>query len=202
VSPDFERALGALKSDVALFSVCAVLVGVAVALAVDRADLMEHPTFGRFFSQGFIRAQFGVIAAGLAYVALLAGFAARRLGRLEAGIRGTDASERRKAALLAVAEIDNQALPLNFVSWLLPVSGFVGTVVGVTQAIVPLGSMITGVTSQGADPSAIGDVLGSLNLAFDTTLVGLLGVIPIMGLLMALDVRANRRVAGIWTLLD
>lgn len=70
-------------------------------------------------------------------------------------------------------------LPLRFSVWVLPLLGFIGTVVGVARSIVGLESVIaTGPGGQSAD--GLLTVLGGLRFAFDTTLMGLASVIPVM----------------------
>jgi biopolymer transport protein ExbB/TolQ len=61
--------------------------------------------------------------------------------------------------------------------WAVPVLGFIGTVLGLSQAI----GSFTGVLAQGADISQLTDALGNvtagLSTAFDTTLLGLLAAL-------------------------
>jgi len=67
--------------------------------------------------------------------------------------------------------------------WVLPLIGFIGTVIGITEAIGGL----DGLMASQNDPSAsMGTVLAGLRFAFDTTLLGLIAVIPVMAGLMAL----------------
>jgi hypothetical protein len=67
--------------------------------------------------------------------------------------------------------------PTQFMFWLLPLTGFMGTVIGISFAIEELGRMAPG--EQGAAINeGISRVLGGLHTAFDTTLVGLVFVIP------------------------
>ena len=81
-------------------------------------------------------------------------------------------------------------LPLRFSVWVLPLLGFIGTVVGIARSIDGLEGVI--------DPGAGGrsaegllSVLGGLRFAFDTTLVGLVAVIPVMLLHMVLGGRES-----------
>lgn len=78
--------------------------------------------------------------------------------------------------------------PIGFAIWVLPMLGFIGTVLGITQAI---GGLADTVVISGADSSGLGGVLGGLQFAFDTTLVGLVLVIPLMLMLLALRARAQ-----------
>ncbi len=54
-----------------------------------------------------------------------------------------------------------------------PTSGFIGTVVGIKRAISPLDELTGSGAEQAAISSALTDVVGGLELAFNTTLVGL-----------------------------
>lgn len=78
--------------------------------------------------------------------------------------------------------------PIGFAIWVLPMFGFIGTVLGITQAI---GGLATSVELKVADASGLGGVLGGLQFAFDTTFVGLALVIPLMLLLLVLRARAQ-----------
>ena len=81
--------------------------------------------------------------------------------------------------------------PLNFVIWALPLLGFIGTVVGITQAIGGLEQVVAVV---GAAPGGGGltEVLAGLKFAFDTTFIGLILVIPAMLYTLALRARAQK----------
>lgn len=62
--------------------------------------------------------------------------------------------------------------------WLLPLLGFIGTVIGITQAIDNLGPLIS---ENNADSKAlIQPIMQGLATAFYTTFMGLVAVIPIM----------------------
>lgn len=68
--------------------------------------------------------------------------------------------------------------PLSYAVWVLPLLGFVGTVVGISEAIGGLGTVF----SDGDRQKALESVLGALRFAFDTTFAGLVLVIPVMAL--------------------
>lgn len=73
--------------------------------------------------------------------------------------------------------------PLVYGVWVLPLIGFIGTVIGITEAIGGLDGMIAAT----GDPAAgLEGVLGGLRYAFDTTLLGLVAVIPVMAVLTVL----------------
>lgn len=189
----------ALKRDLPLFCVIASLLGLAMGLWLNQANLVtdEH-ILSRYLQQPFIQMQLGLIMAGLAYGILVLSFSTYRLNGLIDHIKNLAKHGTCSDAIkLAAAEIDNQALPLSYITWVLPVSGFIGTVMGVSAALKPLGQLLG---ANGIDQGAISAVLSGLNVAFDTTFVGLIGVLPTMALLMLLDLNANRKVARLWAL--
>jgi hypothetical protein len=77
--------------------------------------------------------------------------------------------------------------PLQFAIWVLPLLGFIGTVVGITQAIAGLDKVLA--TAGVATGGGLQEVLAGLRFAFDTTFVGLVLVIPTM--LYTLPLRAK-----------
>lgn len=66
--------------------------------------------------------------------------------------------------------------PLQFSIWVMPMLGFIGTVVGIIQAI---GGLEAALDRSGGE-AGLATVLGGLSFAFDTTLLGLVLVIPLM----------------------
>ena len=94
-----------------------------------------------------------------------------------------------QAAEIWQALLRQRGAPLNYAVWVLPPLGFLGTVLGISAAI---GEM-SGVFSQGADRNgALSSVLTNLEFAFDTTFAGLIGAVPVMGLLIAMRVSADK----------
>ncbi|QIK37072.1 MotA/TolQ/ExbB proton channel family protein [Caldichromatium japonicum] len=82
-----------------------------------------------------------------------------------------------------------QALaPLAFAIWVLPMLGFIGTVIGISQAI---GGLSQGAEGMAAGGAGLKSVLGGLAFAFDTTLVGLVCVIPLALIQTVLRLRAE-----------
>lgn len=79
--------------------------------------------------------------------------------------------------------------PLNFVVWVMPLLGFIGTVIGITQAIGGLEEVV----AASAAPSSGGleNVLAGLSFAFDTTFIGLILVIPTMLYILPLRAKAQ-----------
>lgn len=66
--------------------------------------------------------------------------------------------------------------PLSYAIWVLPLLGFIGTVIGISNAIGGLGTVF----AEGDRQEALESVLGALRFAFDTTFAGLVLVIPVM----------------------
>ncbi|WP_273523271.1 MotA/TolQ/ExbB proton channel family protein [Rhodosalinus sediminis] len=64
--------------------------------------------------------------------------------------------------------------PLTYAVFALPLMGFLGTVVGISGAIGELGAVV----ASDDRSAALARVLADLKFAFDTTLVGLAGVLP------------------------
>ncbi len=62
----------------------------------------------------------------------------------------------------------------KFLVWAMPIFGFIGTVLGIGEAISGLGKGLGGADATSQLTDQIGNVAGSLGVAFDTTLVGLL----------------------------
>lgn len=77
--------------------------------------------------------------------------------------------------------------PLLFTVWVLPLLGFIGTVIGISQAIGGLETVIAAAGVPGS--SGLAEVLSGLSFAFDTTFMGLILVIPTM--LYTLPLRAK-----------
>jgi hypothetical protein len=80
--------------------------------------------------------------------------------------------QRRRTALLQLA------------IWALPVLGFIGTVQGITEAIIGLEKNIINADGSAARTgvgfSGMAEVMGGMKYAFDTTMVGLLLMIPLV----------------------
>jgi biopolymer transport protein ExbB/TolQ len=108
------------------------------------------------------------------------------VSRLEAGSRRLaeegDAAQVH-AVMQAIADIDRDALEsrytlVRYLIWLIPTIGFLGTVVGIGQAIVRFTGFMLGIGSGSADFQAqmqqmLSGVAGQLGVAFDTTVLAL-----------------------------
>lgn len=97
----------------------------------------------------------------------------------------------RQAIDRAHDRIDAEWRPLTAAMWLLPLSGFLGTVVGMAAAIGSFDGVITG---QGGDLQALVPAVAGLATAFDTTLLALALVVPLKLCEVALDGRDRRLV--------
>jgi hypothetical protein len=77
---------------------------------------------------------------------------------------------------------------ITFGIWVLPLLGFIGTVVGISEAIGSMGNVFDG----GDRTGALQEVLGGLRFAFDTTFLGLSCVIPVMAASLVLKSRSDQ----------
>jgi biopolymer transport protein ExbB/TolQ len=80
--------------------------------------------------------------------------------------------------LCTQAEYDEDQLAssyglLNGFLWAIPVLGFIGTVLGLSQAIGAFGDTMRSATDLAALKTSLQDVTGGLSVAFETTLVAL-----------------------------
>lgn len=76
---------------------------------------------------------------------------------------------------------------LTYAIWALPLLGFIGTVVGISGAIGGLGDVF----ASNERDAALAGVLSSLQFAFDTTLIGLVAVLPTMAAAHMLKIRSD-----------
>ena len=128
------------------------------------------------------------------WLALVAGRPIRWRADATSLLSGRDESDLREFADRYAVEYQRQAelglLPLRFAVWVLPLLGFIGTVVGIARSINGLEAVIVpGAGGQSAE--GLLTVLGGLRFAFDTTLLGLATVIPVMLLQMILVARES-----------
>lgn len=111
------------------------------------------------------------------------GWAAHAFGRAGAPLAGPAIQ----------AAMSRRAAPLSYAAWSLPLFGFIGTVLGLSEAIGGLGSVFDGTSDRDA---ALTAVLSDLRFAFDTTLAGLVLVLPVMALYSVVQTRASRILAA------
>lgn len=102
----------------------------------------------------------------------LLGISERWLGAIQNGV--VSRASRGGAEILLSQHFSARTAVLRVLLAAFPTTGFIGTVLGIREAIAPLDELI----QQGAGSTAIsgtlGDVVGGLELAFDTTLIGLI----------------------------
>ncbi len=89
----------------------------------------------------------------------------------------------------AYDRIESEYKALTAVMWLLPLTGFLGTVFGMAQAIEGMEGVIA---SGGADLMALTPTVNGLSIAFDTTLLALVLVLPLKLVEVGLEARDRR----------
>lgn len=176
--PIVERFLGnGFSRTILILFLAATVYGLLqiIGIAIDRSRLQ---------SMG----QAGCPRRGTSWLALLAGrpVEAVRTGAIPRDMH--DFADRYCSQRQHYVELG--MLPLRFATWALPLLGFIGTVVGVASSIGGLEVVIA--TGPGGQPTeGLMTVLGGLQFAFDTTLLGLLAVIPVMVLQIFLGGRES-----------
>lgn len=206
----YGRSFVAVALTVAAAFALGTLIGLlhAIELQPVRDTLAISEDFlARFARNPIIQVQFLLFLIGVFYllIRLWVSRADRKdlethipeaLARAPAGV--TEGAIDRVDALIVRAEaVENTRLaPLSFVVWALPILGFLGTVIGVAAAIKPLSILVEG--KSGA--SVAQEILGHLLYAFDTTLTGLLLVIPLMAASIAAAAKVRQRTADFQSL--
>ena len=118
----------------------------------------------------------------------------RRVRRTLRHLKAIPKKEEITSILNYQAEIDHNRMQsgyalLNVFIWAIPIIGFIGTVFGIGQSIGEFSDFIrntngTDINSQMR--SALGGVTSGLSIAFSTTFIALVGVVPIMMLASSL----------------
>jgi biopolymer transport protein ExbB/TolQ len=150
----------------------------------------------RFAGADIIQGQTAIFAGLLVYAPLRSFISARDHARALQYLHGIhDANAVRAEAVLRRVEAAeaNRLAPLGFCIWVLPVTGFIGTVVGVSGAIGPLSELGSPTGGTNLAPK----ILAELRYAFDTTLVGLLYVLPAMLIQLAAQADTRKAVADL-----
>lgn len=145
----------------------------------------------RYLSNDYCLGIFTLFVAATSYALLQA--MGLRLDRRQAltgrtgGIRLLRAATgRSRATSVDRTHVDHALALLGYVAWALPLLGFIGTVIGISAAIGDLGGIVE------SGDSALANVIGGLEFAFDTTLAGLVTVIPVMLYTYPLRIWADR----------
>ena len=123
----------------------------------------------------------------------------RRVRRTLRHLRAIPKKEEITSILNYQAEIDHNRMQsgyslLNIFIWAIPILGFIGTVYGIGQSIGEFSDFIRGASKSDLTiqmRSALGGVTSGLSVAFSTTFIALVGVIPIMMISSSLRKREN-----------
>ncbi len=130
------------------------------------------------------------LAGRLALSALTALHEEARRAAREGGARMESVVPATERALDAChADVRSDYKALTAILWLVPLSGFLGTVVGMSAAISSFDVLISGA---GAQLSSLAPAVAGLATAFDTTLVALSLVVPLKLMEVSLE-RADER---------
>ena len=121
----------------------------------------------------------------------------RRVRRTLRHLKAIPKKEEITSILNYQAEIDHNRMQsgytlLNVFIWAIPILGFIGTVFGIGQSIGEFSDFIR--STDGTDlnaqmRSALGGVTSGLSVAFSTTFIALVGVVPVMMLSSSLHKR-------------
>lgn len=119
------------------------------------------------------------------------GWMSRLAGQSGPSPRIIAASDARLTAGLFTERWDHLAAirmaPLSYAIWALPLLGFIGTVIGISDAIGDLGSVF----GDSDRNEALASVLAALQFAFDTTFAGLVLVMPVMALATVVSLKSD-----------
>lgn len=85
---------------------------------------------------------------------------------IEAGLKKQDEWDQNVA--------ENQMVPVRFLIWFIPILGFIGTVIGISEAIIGFNTILNATSNFQEMKQSLGGVTESLGFAFDTTLVALI----------------------------
>jgi biopolymer transport protein ExbB/TolQ len=125
---------------------------------------------------------------------------ANRLARLlvcfrDSGSRTVARELHQDDSALTQSEIEDSFLVTRTMIWVLPMLGFLGTVLGISISIGGFSGLLTDVTNLERVKSGLTQVTGGLSTAFDTTLLGIICALGCM-VLMSIAERSEYRLAG------
>ncbi|WP_157665433.1 MotA/TolQ/ExbB proton channel family protein [Cyanobium sp. NIES-981] len=123
-----------------------------------------------------------------------------RLGRVlvcfrDSGSRAIARELHEDDVALTQAEIEEGFLVTRTMIWVLPMLGFLGTVLGISVSIGGFSGLLTNVTDIAKVKAGLTQVTGGLSTAFDTTLLGIVCAIACM-VLMSLAEKSEFRLAA------
>ncbi len=150
-------------------------------------------TILRYVSTVVIQLQIGFFVGLLVYMPLSSISSRQNVARLQQRANGATFSERKADFMRLECSEEARIAVMGYVVWLLPLSGFIGTVIGVSEAIGPLQSL----SEPGATKTAAPKILGGLRYAFDTTLSGLALSAPAMAIATVARARSRDRLAAL-----
>ena len=122
------------------------------------------------------------------------GLVYHRVRRVLHRVQNNGSSNDVAALLSEQAEIDRAILSssnatVRFVAWLIPVLGFVGTVMGISLAISAFPAMFENAAAE--DDGFLGPITANLGVAFETTLMALIEVAIVHFVLFLVEKREN-----------
>lgn len=183
------------------FAVAVALGWSAAHIMVNRADLLDllPASVGRYVTAPICQMQMFVFAWSLTVVLLERWEARRHLCR---DFVGALSSGRKSGPNPVPDSVDGQSALLDFLAlhfaqdqrrrmallqlaiWALPILGFIGTVEGITDAIIGLEKNMSNAGAAGSGggmtPQGMAEVMGGMKYAFDTTMVGLVLMVPLV----------------------
>jgi biopolymer transport protein ExbB/TolQ len=181
-------ALGTLVALLALLQLQSVK-GLLELPSVEEA--MGPNLLQRFPNNLLIRLQWLMFLTGAFYLVVRIWFVSHQRAAIAKSIqKSAGADAHRIGALVARAEAaENASLaPLSFVVWVLPILGFLGTVVGVSRSMGPLADLANGKSAAQVAP----DLLRNLQYPFDATFTGLVLLLPMMACFTIAATRARK----------
>lgn len=175
----------------------ALVAGAGVFVLFTWYNTAFPDSYGRWLSLWIVRVQLSFLFVVLLFMGIAWWGIARGGREMRTSLVKVDTSKRMNLAENLVGELRDWVSLFSYVAWLLPVLGFIGTVIGISQAVGPLGRLIE---ENKIDTKAMSEVLGGLGTAFDTTLVGLLATIPVVAIVFMAEVYRSRCAASVLTL--
>jgi len=193
--PAAQLALPLLLSWLAAIAVIASFGLALPDLAADETPMFAHRLLGNPFVMAISTVGLWAILYGLLQLwslqAGMQGFAARIAGHAGSVAAPVLTGDANLTASLYADRWETHAArrmaPLGYAVWVLPLLGFIGTVIGISQAIGGLGQIF----AENDRAEALASVLSALEFAFDTTFAGLVLVLPVMALASLMSLKSD-----------